>query len=85
MSLHAHPESAFEEVNTAAFVAKKLEEMGIQVETGIGKTGVVGTLKVGDGERGGWLKSRYGLHLSSGGVGSALRLPEPGRHARLRT
>ena len=49
--LHAHPESAFEEVNTAAFVAEKLEEMGIQVETGIGKTGVVGTLKVGDGER----------------------------------
>lgn len=49
--LHAHPESAFEEVNTSAFVAERLIEMGIQVETGVGKTGVVGTLKVGDGER----------------------------------
>lgn len=49
--LHAHPESAFEEINTAAFVAEKLREMGIEVETGIGKTGVVGTLKVGNGTR----------------------------------
>ena len=49
--LHEHPESAFEEVNTAAFVAEKLREMGIEVETGVGKTGVVGTLKVGDGDR----------------------------------
>lgn len=49
--LHAHPESAFEEMNTAAFVAEKLREMGIEVETGIGKTGVVGTLKVGNGTR----------------------------------
>ena len=49
--LHAHPEAAFEEVNTAAFVAEKLREMGIEVETGIGKTGVVGTLKVGDGKQ----------------------------------
>ena len=48
--LHEHPESAFEETGTAAFVAEKLREMGIEVETGIGKTGVVGTLKVGDGK-----------------------------------
>ena len=49
--LHTHPEAAFEEVNTSAFVAEKLREMGIEVETGVGKTGVVGTLKVGDGDR----------------------------------
>ena len=49
--IHEHPEAAFEEVNTAAFVADKLRKMGIEVETGIGKTGVVGTLKVGDGDR----------------------------------
>lgn len=48
--LHEHPECAFEEVNTAAFVAEKLREMGMEVETGIGKTGVVGTLKVGSGK-----------------------------------
>lgn len=47
--LHAHPGSAFEEVNTAAFVADRLREMGIEVETGIGRTGVVGTLRAGNG------------------------------------
>lgn len=49
--LHTHPEAAFEEADTSAFIAEKLKEMGIQVETGVGKTGVVGTLKVGDGKR----------------------------------
>ncbi len=42
--LHAHPETAFEEYKTAAFVAEKLREFGMEVETGIAKTGVVGTL-----------------------------------------
>ncbi len=46
--IHAHPELGFEENRTAAFVAKKLAEFGIQVHTGIGKTGVVGVLKVGN-------------------------------------
>lgn len=45
--LHAHPETAFEENATADFVAKKLEEFGIEVHRGIGETGVVGTLKRG--------------------------------------
>lgn len=47
--LHTHPETAFEEVQTAAFVADKLKEMGVEVFTGIGGTGVIGRLKVGDG------------------------------------
>lgn len=47
--LHAHPETAFEEENTSRFVAEKLLEMGYEVVTGIGKTGVVGTLKNGEG------------------------------------
>ena len=46
--IHAHPELGFEEDRTAAFVAAKLEEFGIQVTRGIGKTGVVGVLKVGN-------------------------------------
>lgn len=48
--LHTMPESAFEEVETAKFIAEKLREMGIEVVENVGKTGVVGTLKVGDGE-----------------------------------
>ena len=45
--LHAHPETAFEETATADFVAAKLQEFGIEVHRGLGKTGVVGTLKRG--------------------------------------
>ena len=48
--LHAHPESAFEEQNTSRFIAEKLEAMGIEVHRDIGKTGVVGRLKCGDGK-----------------------------------
>ena len=49
--LHAHPELGFEENRTADFVASKLEEFGIQVVRGIGKTGVVGVLKEGNETR----------------------------------
>lgn len=43
--LHMHPETAFEEVWTSDFVAKRLEEFGIEVHRGLAGTGVVGTLK----------------------------------------
>lgn len=49
--LHAHPELGFEEVRTSAIVAEKLEEAGIEVHRGLGGTGVVGTLRIGDGGR----------------------------------
>lgn len=45
--IHAHPELAFDESRTAEFVATQLESFGITVTRGVGKTGVVGTLKVG--------------------------------------
>jgi len=47
--LHAHPETAFEEHRTSAFVAEKLESFGIEVHRGLAGTGIVGTLKTGDG------------------------------------
>lgn len=49
--LHAHPEFGFEEKRTAAFVAAKLREFGLEVAEGIGGTGVVGTLARGGGNR----------------------------------
>jgi hippurate hydrolase len=49
--IHRHPELAYEEVDTAALVADKLEAWGWQVTRGVGETGVVGTLRVGDGTR----------------------------------
>ncbi|RUW98336.1 MAG: amidohydrolase [Mesorhizobium sp.] len=50
--LHAHPEFGFEEKRTAAFVAAKLREFGLDdVAEGVGGTGVVGTLQRGNGNR----------------------------------
>ena len=49
--IHHHPELAYEELATAELVAGKLEQWGWQVTRGVGRTGVVGTLKVGDGKR----------------------------------
>lgn len=49
--LHAHPETGFEENATAAFVAGRLREMGLDVATGVGGTGVVATLRAGGGNR----------------------------------
>jgi hippurate hydrolase len=43
--LHAHPEIGFEETRTAGIVAGKLRSWGIEVHTGIGRTGVVGVLE----------------------------------------
>jgi amidohydrolase len=43
--LHEHPELGFQEVRTAGIVAGKLRDWGIEVTTGIGKTGVVGVLR----------------------------------------
>ena len=49
--LHAHPELGFEEERTSDIVAKFLEEAGITIHRGLGGTGVVGTLQIGNGTR----------------------------------
>ncbi len=43
--LHEHPELAFEEVRTSGIVAKRLQALGLEVQTGVAKTGVVGLLR----------------------------------------
>ena len=42
---HQHPELGNRETRTAAIVAKHLESLGIEVKTGVAKTGVVGILR----------------------------------------
>ena len=49
--IHAHPELGFEETRTADLVALHLEEYGIEVTRGVGKTGVVGRLRSGNSPR----------------------------------
>ncbi len=48
--IHANPELGFEEVRTSKLVAEKLASWGIEVHTGIAKTGVVGVLH-GNGDK----------------------------------
>ena len=75
--IHAHPELGFEEFVTSDFVAQRLTEWGYAVHRGLGGTGVVGTLKVGDG------KARLGLRADmdalpiqeSTGLDYASRIP----------
>jgi hippurate hydrolase len=42
---HAHPEIAYEEVRTSRIVAEALAGWGLEVETGLAGTGVVGTIR----------------------------------------
>src|SRR3990170_4646 len=44
---HRHPELGFQEVRTSGQVAKHLADLGIEVQTGVGKTGVVGVIDGG--------------------------------------
>jgi len=45
---HQYPELAFEEHRTAGIVADELNGLGLEVQTGVGKTGVVGILEGAD-------------------------------------
>ncbi|MGQ3904497.1 M20 aminoacylase family protein [Mixta calida] len=49
--LHQHPELGLEEKRTSDMVADKLRSWGYEVHRGMAKTGVVGTLRVGSGEK----------------------------------
>lgn len=64
--LHQRPAVAFEETQAASYIAGLLREWGYEVTEGIGKTGVIGRLKVGDG------KASIGLRADT----DALPVPE---------
>ncbi|HAZ94903.1 MAG TPA: amidohydrolase [Porticoccaceae bacterium] len=49
--IHANPELAYEEHRTAKKIAEALSELGLEVHTGIGRTGLVASLKVGNSDR----------------------------------
>ncbi|HUK06923.1 MAG TPA: M20 aminoacylase family protein [Stellaceae bacterium] len=68
--LHAHPETGFDEHATSAFVAETLTSFGLEVQRGIGGTGLVATLRSGGGNR------AIGLR----GDMDALHILEAGKH-----
>ena len=72
---HAHPEIGFEEVRTSALVAERLASWGIEVHRGIGRTGVVGVLRNGNGQ------GRIGLRADM----DALPMPEANTFAHRST
>jgi hippurate hydrolase len=47
--IHAHPELSMQETRTAGLAAARLRAASFDVTTGVGKTGVVGVLRNGDG------------------------------------
>ena len=47
--VHSHPELSMQETRTAGLAADRLRAAGYEVTTGVGKTGVVGLLRNGDG------------------------------------
>jgi amidohydrolase len=49
IDLHRHPELSFQETRTAGVIARHLTDLGIEFEEGIGKTGVAGIIRNGDG------------------------------------
>ena len=49
--LHSIAETAFTEHKTSAYIAEQLRDLGLDVATGVGGTGVIGTLKRGTSDR----------------------------------
>ncbi|MCH6230649.1 amidohydrolase [Microbacterium sp. CFH 31415] len=47
--LHRHPELSFQETRTAGVITRHLADLGIEFQEGIGKTGVAGIIRNGDG------------------------------------
>jgi len=77
--LHAHPETAFEESATAAFVAEKLASCGLEVHTGLARTGVVGVLRHGTSKRAIGLRADLdALHIQEAS-GVSYQSRHPGR------
>ena len=67
--VHAHPELSMQENRTADLAAKHLRDNGYEVTTGVGKTGVVGLLRNGEGPtvmlRATWMRCPSGKPAAS--------------------
>lgn len=64
-NFHRQPETAFEETNTAAYIAALLKAMGLTVCENIGGTGIVASLSVGTG------KETIGIRTDMDGINLA--------------
>lgn len=79
--LHAHPETAFEEVGTARFVAERLRAFGVdEVHEGIARTGVVGVIRGQPGPRAIGLRADLDALDMQEGTGLPWSSTRPGKH-----
>ena len=79
--IHQNPETAFEEVGTAAFVAERLRAFGVDaVHEGIAKTGVVGAITAGTSDRAIGLRADLEALDMQEGTGVAWASKTPGKH-----
>jgi amidohydrolase len=76
--IHANPELGFEETGTAELVASRLREWGIEVASGIGQLGIVGTIRGRNHDR-----RTIGLRadMDALAMGESNDLPHASRHA----
>lgn len=49
--MHRHPELSMKETETAGYIAQKVKAWGYEVETGLGKHGIVASMTVGEGKK----------------------------------
>jgi metal-dependent amidase/aminoacylase/carboxypeptidase family protein len=75
--IHAHPELGFEERRTSDLVAEKLAGFGCEVHRGIGRTGVVGRLRIGNSSRSVGLKADMDALPDASFHADAARLANP--------
>ncbi|WP_067702636.1 M20 aminoacylase family protein [Erwinia sp. ErVv1] len=75
--LHAQPELGYQEIKTSGWVAEQLRAAGLQVHTGLGGTGVVGTLENGPGPTIGFRADMDALPITESG-NPAWRSTQPG-------
>ena len=79
--IHQNPETAFEEVGTAAFVAERLRAFGVdEVHEGIARTGVVGVIRGRAGSRAIGLRADLDALDMQEGTGVAWASKIPGKH-----
>ena len=72
--IHSHPELSFEEERTSGIVADGLRELGLEVKTGVGGTGVTGLLRGGSGGTDAAHQGGYGRVACRGGQRCGLLL-----------
>ena len=79
--IHANPETAFEEVGTAAFVVERLRAFGVdEIHEGIARTGVVGVIRAGTSERAIGLRADLDALDMQEGTGVPWASRNPGKH-----